>query len=57
VEEEVDSKVDMTTVEVVTTVVEDVSDTGTTSHSETVMLRSRLSQIGVCWRRLISLAS
>lgn len=54
---EVDSKVDTTTEEAVTTVVEDVSVTGTTSHSETAMLRFKLSQIGVYWKRLISLAS
>lgn len=55
--EEVDSKVATTTGEVATTVVEDVSVTGTTSHSEIVMLLSKFGQIGVCWKRLISLAS
>lgn len=55
--EEVDSKVDTTTGEAATTVVEDVSATGTTSRSEIVMLLFKLSQIGVYWKKLTSLAS
>lgn len=55
--EEVDSKVDTTTGEAAITVVEDVSVTGTTSHSEIAMPLFKLSQIGVYWKRLISLAS